>query len=750
MELKTYFAQDAAGNIISSAIVNVFLQGTTTLATGLTRADGTPLENPFAADGAGRIQFRAPDGYYDVQVSAGPGIIQTLTIQCVDYSGAKADADRAEAAADLADVSAEQAQNALNSITGINTNFEQNSREQWRRSLAEAGITLVSGSFEEGATANSSTDAVWHISGGQCYTWDGAFPKAVPADSTPTSTGGVGTGAWVSVGNASLRNELTSSKGFTLIGGRDEVNDDIRAYVEDGDPLAPDYTQALKRAIASGRGRVYINVPVEIKEDLTIPRLFRVDVGENGYIYSTTNKVRIEGFINSIGGGDPYRNYIKQYGVNSSTVPGVYAYNVTVNVPEDYPTMQDAIDAVPDNYWQFITIQVSDGTYDEDLVIRNKRGCTPNFPPESGQQAVLVITSKSKDRTKVSYRSAQVFSCGGTPFSPNIQDLNFTNRTHSDEDCSVEFYGCTSGAVNRCSFNGVGVDKCIEAYNSVISVESCDFGIDINDKGMTVKHGGTITSNSTRVAGPLTPMSGVLKSWVAVAIGGTIIANDLGMAIGKVAQSRADGVQAGVIIETATKSINGVTSSFRLATTRHHTQFQDYDKFTYSNSGSGSAITYYPTGGLVIQAGLSGEASVLYRRERRLVNKYEITNYLGFAIAMAKSGDPSIIDGLLCCGGYSTGNYFGIKYTGGVASGVIASGGNVTEIPLTKGQNTGFGSWTCKYVGKGEGQVIFSFDDEYAGHINGVRLESYNGTYFEARTTRGALQLYELEFISSM
>ena len=98
MELKTYFAQDAAGNIIPSAIVKVFLQGTTTLATGLTRADGTPLENPFAADGAGRIQFRAPDGYYDVQVSAGPGIIQTLTIQCVDYSEAKAAADQAQAA----------------------------------------------------------------------------------------------------------------------------------------------------------------------------------------------------------------------------------------------------------------------------------------------------------------------------------------------------------------------------------------------------------------------------------------------------------------------------------------------------------------------------------------------------------------------------------------------------------------------------------------------------------------------------
>lgn len=235
MELKTYFAQDAAGNIISSAIVNVFLQGTTTLATGLTRADGTPLENPFAADGAGRIQFRAPDGYYDVQVSAGPGIIQTLTIQCVDYSEAKADAGRAEAAADLADVSAEQAQNALNSITGINTNFEQNSREQWRRSLAEAGLTLVSGSFEEGATADSSTDAVWHIAGGQCYTWDGAFPKAVPADSTPETPGGIGLGKWLSVGDATLRTELFKHDGVRLIGTASYS--EIRNYSGDADVI---------------------------------------------------------------------------------------------------------------------------------------------------------------------------------------------------------------------------------------------------------------------------------------------------------------------------------------------------------------------------------------------------------------------------------------------------------------------------------------------------------------------------------
>lgn len=264
MELKTYFAQDAAGNIISSAVVNVFMQGTNTLATGLTRADGTPLDNPFAADGAGRIQFRAPDGYYDVQVSAGSGIIQTLTIQCVDYSGAKADADRAEAAADRADVSAGKAQNALNSITGINTNFEQNSREQWRRSLAEAGLTLVSGSFEEGATANNKTDAVWYIAGGQCYTWDSTFPRDVPAKSTPATTGGIGVGAWLSVGDGVLRSQISNPDGATLYPDlhmarlRDEH--DIRGWGGIGNGIF-DNSSAIELAVADilakGGGRLF-------------------------------------------------------------------------------------------------------------------------------------------------------------------------------------------------------------------------------------------------------------------------------------------------------------------------------------------------------------------------------------------------------------------------------------------------------------------------------------------------------------
>lgn len=72
------------------------------------------------------------------------------------------------------------------SLTGLIYNTsKENDREQWRCSLAVAGLSLVNGSFEEGATVNSQTDVVWHISGGQCYTWHGELPKDIPAGTTP-------------------------------------------------------------------------------------------------------------------------------------------------------------------------------------------------------------------------------------------------------------------------------------------------------------------------------------------------------------------------------------------------------------------------------------------------------------------------------------------------------------------------------------------------------------------------------------
>lgn len=74
-------------------------------------------------------------------------------------------------------------------------------------------------SFEIGATLNTPNTVLQWESNGEFYRWDGDWtqPKVVPAGSTPDSTGGIGEGKWVGVGDASLRGDLNNPNGGTHI-----------------------------------------------------------------------------------------------------------------------------------------------------------------------------------------------------------------------------------------------------------------------------------------------------------------------------------------------------------------------------------------------------------------------------------------------------------------------------------------------------------------------------------------------------
>lgn len=78
------------------------------------------------------------------------------------------------------------------------------------------------GSFQGGATVSSAGDIIQDETNGVWYRWDdlSSLPKAVPAGSTPGSTGGIGEGKWLAVDvNDVLRKDLQGSNGSTLIGG---------------------------------------------------------------------------------------------------------------------------------------------------------------------------------------------------------------------------------------------------------------------------------------------------------------------------------------------------------------------------------------------------------------------------------------------------------------------------------------------------------------------------------------------------
>lgn len=79
-----------------------------------------------------------------------------------------------------------------------------------KEALSNYGYVNVE-SFEDGATLTAANQVLHYVTGGEYYRWNGTYPKVVPAGSTPQSTGGISTSAWVSVGDASLRSQLSSA-----------------------------------------------------------------------------------------------------------------------------------------------------------------------------------------------------------------------------------------------------------------------------------------------------------------------------------------------------------------------------------------------------------------------------------------------------------------------------------------------------------------------------------------------------------
>lgn len=108
--------------------------------------------------------------------------------------------------------------------------------------------------FSKGGTARVSTDYFKNDSG--LWQWDGEFPKAVPASSTPQSSGGVGTGAWIGVDGVALREDIKNGDG-SLIGtvyGKtlDEV---IFGRIYEGGDAA----EKVREVLAQGYSPMFMN-----------------------------------------------------------------------------------------------------------------------------------------------------------------------------------------------------------------------------------------------------------------------------------------------------------------------------------------------------------------------------------------------------------------------------------------------------------------------------------------------------------
>ncbi|MGP5566394.1 hypothetical protein ACTXN8_03240 [Pseudomonas helleri] len=94
MELKNFFVQDDAGNILSAATCYLYERGTESLVEVLQGANGLALANPFVSDQQGLVQFAAPNGLYDLRVVKGARDYR-LRMQCNDVTETTEVAERA-------------------------------------------------------------------------------------------------------------------------------------------------------------------------------------------------------------------------------------------------------------------------------------------------------------------------------------------------------------------------------------------------------------------------------------------------------------------------------------------------------------------------------------------------------------------------------------------------------------------------------------------------------------------------------
>lgn len=149
--------------------------------------------------------------------------------------------------------------------------------------VQEHGSSSV-GSFEKGLingiNLSNTTQTVLFEADGTLYRWTGKFPKEVPVDSSPTSTGGIRKGAWMGVGSQYFyinENQLL-----------DDYISDMPSFERWGDADALDNTAALYAALTwmktRGVGHLYFPRKYRVAEPIPL----ETNIAYNGNGKSTS------------------------------------------------------------------------------------------------------------------------------------------------------------------------------------------------------------------------------------------------------------------------------------------------------------------------------------------------------------------------------------------------------------------------------------------------------------------------------
>jgi len=170
-----------------------------------------------------------------------------------------------------------------------------------------------------------------------------------------------------------------------------------------------------------------------------------------------------------------------------------------VNVPSDYPTIQDALNDVPLYLRDDYIISIDDGDYSsEDLIIPPHVTADVVTEGTYGSTGILSIQGNQTTPANVTVNSvASLGSIGRN--SPQIAGLRVEGSSPADNDENIGFIiaGGGNAQVLDCEFGGDGTQKGLTAYSGSVTIQNVDFGSGNRKLLMENKHGGTIWCAST-------------------------------------------------------------------------------------------------------------------------------------------------------------------------------------------------------------------------------------------------------------
>lgn len=162
--------------------------------------------------------------------------------------------------------------------------------------IIESGFIVID-SFSTGATLTERNQVLRLPLDGRLYRWLGNLPKVVPANSTPSSTGGFSANAWLEVSDIALRQEINAAGGIGKIANAASYFNNLAAFNAEESAIKENssvFLYSINQGLdLDGEGRVYTyskttkNGFIEIKTPLGyLSRVFdgKVYIAEHGAI----------------------------------------------------------------------------------------------------------------------------------------------------------------------------------------------------------------------------------------------------------------------------------------------------------------------------------------------------------------------------------------------------------------------------------------------------------------------------------